>query len=518
MHPDGEREFLPKIIRKAYFLYNSSNFKEAYHISTEGLNLAPNNPELLLLRGLVSSLSKDNCDEGISDINKAINTRLLSEKSLDLANWHLGRAYLQKKLNYKAEEYFARIKDWSKLRKRSEANQQYRDYIISHKSHAVEGARISDEKIVSFWGNLIVNGEKLYDHISDQIKSCSRPLSVRYERAINFIDYFLDMYPLNLYSIVLKSLEMVFLQDHLIDFNSESTIAEIAIGEGSFSNLVFQDLGLKLIGFDISPYSLQFAAQKPHVLGTVVSDAKNPPIHSGCLDLIVSNNFLHHVSSKIDVLNHFAQTSNYVLFNESTYEWARGHPGPFTKRESGWPNIAKYLTEMECERNAQHLLSIPELNQIISQAGFQVIDCFSFLSRSSIYYSKILEVPVYLPVQFHEILMNSEMLIKVKELTKKLATMLIVYDYYQDRSFDAYVSYYAQSSKWQKSQHTKMALSCIECQGRISIDDSLQSNIKCPHCHSAYPCKKGMIFILPDGLKDICDSFDEHINVEEIHL
>ena len=134
------------------------------------------------------------------------------------------------------------------------------------------------------------------------------------------------------------------------------------------------------------------------------------------------------------------------------------------------------------------------------------------------YYSKFLEVPVYLPVQFHEILMNSGTLIKVKELTKKLATVLIVYDYYQDRSFDAYVSYYAQSTKWRKSQNTKMALSCLECKGGILINDSLQNSVRCPHCHSIYPYKKGMIFMLPDGLKNIYDSFDEHVHIGEIHL
>ena len=508
-------KLIKEIIRKAYLEYDSGNLQEAYDISAGGLNFEPNNAELLLLRGFILSMLTDHCDAGIADINKAMNSHFLDEQSRDQANWHLGRAYFYKNQDDKAEGYFSKIKNWSKLRKRSEINQHYHDFIINHKSHSISSSRTSDEKITSFWDNLIMSGEILYDHISKQIKSCNRPLSARYEKAISISDYFIDIYPLNLYSIACKSLEMVFLQDHLANFNSEAAIAEIAVGEGSFSSLVFQDLGLKLVGFDISPYSLRFAAQKPHVLGAIVSDAKNPPICPGCIDLIVSNNFLHHVSSKIDVLNHFAQISNYILFNENTYDWALAHPNSFEKDQNGFPNIAKYFAEMQCERDAQHLLSIPELNQIISRSGFRIIDCFSFLSRSSLFYSKLLGTPIYLPVEFRDFLANSEVLTKVKKLTKKLVEVLIVYDYYQDRSCDTFVSYYAQSTVWRISLDTKITLSCLESKGAINRQ---KNSVRCPHCNVVYPIKEGMIFMLPDGLKNIYDSFDEHAHIGEIHL
>ena len=139
-------KLIKEIIRKAYFEYDSGNLQEAYDISARGLNLEPNNAELLLLHR---------------------------------ANWHLGRAYFYKNQDDKAEGYFSKIKNWSKLRKRSEINQHYHDFIINHKSHAISSSRTSDEKITSFWDNLIMSGEILYDHISKQIKSCNRPLSAR---------------------------------------------------------------------------------------------------------------------------------------------------------------------------------------------------------------------------------------------------------------------------------------------------------------------------------------------------
>ena len=134
------------------------------------------------------------------------------------------------------------------------------------------------------------------------------------------------------------------------------------------------------------------------------------------------------------------------------------------------------------------------------------------------FYSKLLGAPVYLPVEFREFLTNSEILTKVRELTKKLAEALIVYDYYQDRSCDTYVSYHARSAEWRESQDTKITLSCIECKGEIALNDRQQNSVRCPHCNVVYPIQKGMIFMLPDGLKNIYNSFDKHARVEEIHL
>ncbi|MEG3594608.1 MAG: hypothetical protein VX355_03880 [Chloroflexota bacterium] len=132
--------------------------------------------------------------------------------------------------------------------------------------------------------------------------------------------------------------------------------------------------------------------------------------------------------------------------------------------------------------------------------------------------SELLGAPVSLPVEFREFLTNSEILTKVKELTKKLVEALIVYDYYQDRSYDTYVSYHARSAEWRESQDTKITLSCIECKGEIALNDRQQNSVRCPHCNVVYPIQKGMIFMLPDGLKNIYNSFDKHARVEEIHL
>ena len=93
-----------------------------------------------------------------------------------------------------------------------------------------------------------------------------------------------------------------------------------------------------------------------------------------------------------------------------------------------------------------------------------------------------------------------------------------MYDYYQDRSRDTYVSYYARSTEWRESQETKITLSCIECKGKIAINGSQKNSVRCPHCNVVSPIQKGMIFMLSDGLKNIYDSFDQHARVEEIHL
>ncbi|HIO37487.1 MAG TPA: hypothetical protein EYN27_00870, partial [Rhodospirillales bacterium] len=67
-------ELIQEIIRKTYLAYNSGNLQDVYDISTKGLNLAPNNAELLLFRGSILSMSTGHCDAGIADINKAMSS------------------------------------------------------------------------------------------------------------------------------------------------------------------------------------------------------------------------------------------------------------------------------------------------------------------------------------------------------------------------------------------------------------------------------------------------------------
>src|SRR5438874_2229890 len=125
--------------------------------------------------------------------------------------------------------------------------------------------------------------------------------------ALECVDDFVEQYPFHLYPIVCKAFELACLGNQIPDLLRQHTgFVEIAIGEGTLSSRVFP-ADATVVGLDLSPYSLKKAAGKSHVTQAVVCDCLAPPIREGSFDVLIANNFLHHVTQKEQTLSRWSR-------------------------------------------------------------------------------------------------------------------------------------------------------------------------------------------------------------------
>src|SRR5256714_6773186 len=138
------------------------------------------------------------------------------------------------------------------------------------------------------------------------------------ESALNCAGEFLDQYPFHLYPIVCKAFELACLAGQIPNLlKQHSRFVEIAIGEGTLSARVFPD-DATVVGLDLSPYSLKKASEKAHVKRAVVCDCLAPPIREGSFDVLIANNFLHHVTHKEETLARWSRIAAKAVFNENS--------------------------------------------------------------------------------------------------------------------------------------------------------------------------------------------------------
>src|SRR4030042_4368354 len=103
-----------------------------------------------------------------------------------------------------------------------------------------------------------------------------------HQNALHYIPEFISQYPMHLYPIIAKSLDMAFIKENIenITRDIQGGIVELAIGDGTFSKRIFSEID-KITGFDLNPYSLIQTKKYPHISQRIVADCLNPPIRSG---------------------------------------------------------------------------------------------------------------------------------------------------------------------------------------------------------------------------------------------
>ena len=141
-----------------------------------------------------------------------------------------------------------------------------------------------------------------------------------HRRALGYVDSFIEQYPMHLYPILAKSFELAFLIPYFKETEeNRSEIVEVAIGEGTLSKRLFTG-GQRVTGVDLNPYSLVKAAKFPHVARAIVGDGLNPPLQAGSFELLISNNFLHHVTQKEKTISKCKEIKN--IFENLLEEFA----------------------------------------------------------------------------------------------------------------------------------------------------------------------------------------------------
>jgi hypothetical protein len=315
---------------------------------------------------------------------------------------------------------------------------------------------------------------------------------------------------------VAKALELAYLKSRLATLSGNpSRILEVAIGEGTLSARVFGGGG-PVTGIDLNPYSLHKASTLPHVARAIVADGLNPPIRPGTFDLLLSINFLHHVSQKDLAVANWSRLAERLLFNENTPYWASGWAVPYLLRRVGFASLAARRAQAIALHSLQHLEHLPTLERHI-RASCDLLERTTFMSERTFFLASIFSflMRCYGPPTPHVLKRWSLGPLRscVLPLTAALARRLIEFDAHADRSSDAFVMFLCHSRNWHR-EVSRADLLCPSCRAALDASDG------CPQCGSRYPRQDGMLFLLPPEFATVAGAYrtDAARSIPDEHL
>ena len=322
-------------------------------------------------------------------------------------------------------------------------------------------------------------------------------------KALDNIDSFLRQYPLHLYPLVAKSLELAYIQEELPHLlRNCDQVLEMGIGDGTLSARIFPPT-MGITALELNPYLLFAARRFGHVRKAVVCHCLFPPVREGGFDLIVANNVVHHVSQKADLLARWARIAEHALFNENTVFWASSWVGTYLLRKLGLRTAASRVSARIAQRHWQSVLAREDLHEIV-RSQYEVIRAESYLSQRTFFMCAIFSAlmlctgPPTPPILKRVFLGASEGI--VLSLTKRIASLLIRFDVHQDRSKDAFVSYTCKSREFRRSPEGPR-LMCPDCKTALAPTN------KCVGCGVHYQTSDGMLFLLPREIDHIRQAY-----------
>jgi hypothetical protein len=329
------------------------------------------------------------------------------------------------------------------------------------------------------------------------------------QSALDCVDEFLTQYPFHLYPIVCKAFELACLGRQIPELlKQHERFVEIAIGEGTLSSRVFPK-NATVVGLDLSPYSLKKASEKPHVKRAVVCDCLAPPIRAGSFDVLIANNFLHHVTQKEETLARWSGIAAKAVFNENSPTWASGWPRPYALRKLGRNDKAAHAADAIEKMSLQSLEPKQRLDEYVLKS-YKIDECVSYMSERTFFYCGLFSwmMRCYGPPTPAK--MKQLFLTKLRwllPLSADLAKLLIRYDQHQDRSTDSFISYLCTSKNYVAAR-TGNYLVCAQCQRELS-----EAN-RCEGCGREYSYTDGMLFLLPEALKDLQQGYNYEISLQ----
>ena len=325
--------------------------------------------------------------------------------------------------------------------------------------------------------------------------------------AIEHVDELTEQYPLSLYPILYKSIQISYLKQELKDrLTTDARFIEMAIGEGSMSRRFFSP-DANVVALDINTRALRRAATLPHVKDAIICNIMDCPVKPGSFDAVVSNNFLHHVTDKERVLAIWAGLAPTAIFNECTDEWKFAWPGPYVSETLGFKDwSARRAARVEDKFNNTFLSA--DVVDAKVQTHHQIVRRVSYLSRPvmSLCFLFCVLQRANGPLTGEDarvILSLCRGILRplVMPATRELARLLIIWDALRDRTRDAYVSYTLRSPGFKKAVGNGYLL-CPNC------SQELGEVPECTACGIRYERMCGMLFLLPRELSHIQSSFD----------
>lgn len=324
--------------------------------------------------------------------------------------------------------------------------------------------------------------------------------STLHANAINYITEFISQYPMHLYPILAKSMELAFIMENFdkIPVDARGGIIELAIGEGSLSQRIFSNRNINIVGLDLNPYSLIHVKSYKHISRSIIADCMNPPIRPCGASFVICNNFLHHVAHKEYNLQNWSKIAPYALFNENTVYWSSGWFIPYLLKSFGLRNAAKKVADRIEKFSLQALWSQSDLN-ILVRKYFDIIEEKSFLHERTFFFCSICSFLLFCygpptPKLPKKLLTNKLFWPITKSITYFMAKILIEYDALLPRNKDAFIHWVVKSkSISNKCLPKEIVFACPDCHA------ILEGN-KCNVCNKMFNEYDGMLFLLPKEL------------------
>lgn len=337
-------------------------------------------------------------------------------------------------------------------------------------------------------------------------------------RAEKHVDEFISQYPMHFYPVVAKSLELAFLRENIGGFlgPQRGGVAELAAGEGTLSARFFpEDAGI--FAFDLNPYSLVHTVGRPHITRRIVADCLEPPIGPGGASLIVSNNFLHHVSNKEKTLENWSKVSEFAIFNENSPYWVSGWFTPFLLARLGFVKTARKVAAGIESRGYQSLMSSNDLRTHVSRF-YEITRETSFMSEGVLFLCAVSSSLLFsygppTPERQKKIL-NGILRPISRFLTGHACRALIRYDALLPREKDAFIFWVAKSREAvpPRAGRKEVTLACPDCRGILQDDH-------CPACNRTFEVRDGMLFLLPREIaKEITYAEEKTLTLGREHL
>ena len=332
----------------------------------------------------------------------------------------------------------------------------------------------------------------------------SRKLSPLHAEALNYVDAFVEQYPLHLYPVVAKALELAYLKNRLTRLvDGTVKVVEVAVGEGTLSARLFPK-GVTITALDLNPYSLVKTLRFPHIGQAVVCDGLNPPLRPGAFDLLVAVNFLDHITDKESTITNWARRARLLLFTENTDRWATGWSIPYAARKIGLRRFAnKYATKIG-RTSMQQLEPLDSLTRRFGAVkGIDILEQISFMSERTFFYSTIFSLFMRCygpptPPRLKRLFLGPLRWCAIP-MTKKLAEALIRLDGSENRRSDTFVVFLCESRDFEASDDDR-DLVCPHCQGLLD-DES------CSICGLKFKTSDGMLFLLPEEFRFVAEEY-----------
>jgi hypothetical protein len=326
-----------------------------------------------------------------------------------------------------------------------------------------------------------------------------------HDEALAFVDRLVEQYPMHLYPLVAKALELAYVNRRLnAILKPESRVLEIAIGEGTLSARLFTGRA-RVTGVDLNPHSLAKAARLPHVERAIVGDGLHPPVRPGAFDLLLSLNFLHHITDKQTTVANWTSLARVALFNENTTYWATSWTVPFVLRRIGAVGLADRRARAIELHSLQHLKDRLTLDREIGDVA-HVRESVSFVSARTFFLCGLFSFLMLCygpptPAILKRLFLGPLRPLAIP-LTASLARLLIAFDAGADRTKDTFV-FYECDGQTVESGPFATDLLCPRCSAGLKGD-------ACDGCGARYGTADGMLFLLPPQFAYVFDDYVRH--------